>query len=180
MKESLESRLNRHDESALSEIIDQYSRLTATVIYNTSKGSLSKEDIEETVSDVFITLWNNADKVMEGKLKGYLCAIARTRALNKIAANKNNSILKIDDYDLKDDFSIEDETEKNDIHRVLREIIGKIKMPDKDILIRYYFYSQTVSQIADGMKMNIETVKSKLRRTRDKIKTELVERSFTI
>ena len=110
MKESLESRLNRHDESALSEIIDQYSRLTATVIYNTSKGSLSKEDIEETVSDVFITLWNNADKVMEGKLKGYLCAIARTRALNKIAANKNNSILKIDDYDLKDDFSIEDET----------------------------------------------------------------------
>ena len=53
-------------------------------------------------------------------------------------------------------------------------------MPDKDILIRYYFYSQTVSQIADGMKMNIETVKSKLRRTRDKIKTELVERSFTI
>ncbi len=180
MKDSLEKRLNRHDESALSEIIDQYSRLAATVIYNTSKGSLSKEDIEETVSDVFITLWNNAEKVQEGKLKGYLCTIARTRALNKITSNKNSSILNIDNYDPQDDFSIEDETEKKDIHKVLREIIAMIKMPDKDILIRYYFYSQTVSQIADGMKLNIDTVKSKLRRTREKIKKELIERSFTI
>ena len=154
--------------------------MAATVIYNTSKGSLSKEDIEETVSDVFITLWNNAEKVQEGKLKGYLCTIARTRALNKITSNKNSSILNIDNYDPQDDFSIEDETEKKDIHKVLREIIAMIKMPDKDILIRYYFYSQTVSQIADGMKLNIDTVKSKLRRTREKIKKELIERSFTI
>ena len=180
MKESLEKRLNKQDESALLEIIDEYSRLIATVIYNTSKGSLSKEDIEETVSDVFITLWNNAKKVQEGKLKGYLCTIARTRTLNKIAANKNRNILNIDNYDPEDDFSIEDETEKNDIHKVLREIIDKLKIPDKDILIRYYFYSQTVTQISDGMKINIETVKSKLRRTREKIKKELIERSFTI
>ncbi|MBQ2603493.1 MAG: sigma factor [Acutalibacteraceae bacterium] len=108
MTESLEKRLNRHDESALSEIIDKYSRLIATVIYNTSNASLSKEDIEETVSDVFIVLWKNAEKVQVGKLKGYLCTIARTRTLNKIAANKNTNILN----DTQDDFSIEDETEK--------------------------------------------------------------------
>ncbi len=93
LTESLEKRLNRHDESALSEIIDKYSRLIATVIYNTSNASLSKEDIEETVSDVFIVLWKNAEKVQVGKLKGYLCTIARTRTLNKIAANKNTNIL---------------------------------------------------------------------------------------
>ena len=52
----------------------------------------SKEDIEETVSDVFIVLWKNAEKVQVGKLKGYLCTIARTRTLNKIAANKNTKI----------------------------------------------------------------------------------------
>ena len=35
---------------------DQYSRLVAMVINNISKGSLTKEDIEETVADVFVTL----------------------------------------------------------------------------------------------------------------------------
>ena len=180
MRDRLVEKLKKHNENALGQIIEQQSGFVASVVYNTANGSLSKEDIEEVTADVFVTLWNNADKVQEGKLKGYLCTIARTRTLNKIAANKNRNILNIDDYDPEDDFSIEDETEKNDIHKVLRETIDKLKIPDKDILIRYYFYSQTVTQISDGMKINIETVKSKLRRTREKIKKELIERSFTI
>ena len=47
-------------------------------------------------------------------------------------------------------------------------------------MIRYYYYDQTVAQIAAEMKMNLETVKSKLRRTREKIKTKLIERSYAI
>ena len=136
--------------------------------------------IEETVADVFITLWNNADKVQEGKLKGYICCIARTRTLNKIAVNRNKAVLNIDDYDPEDDFFIADETEKKDIHRELREIIKEIELPDREILIRYYYYYQTVSQISEAMEMNIEMVKSKLRRTRNKIKAKLIERSYTL
>ena len=55
---------------------------------------------------MFVTLWNNADKVQEGKLKGYICCIARTRTLNKIAVNRNKAVINIDDYDPEDDFSI--------------------------------------------------------------------------
>ena len=72
------------------------------------------------------------------------------------------------------------DAEKKDIHRELREVIKEIPLPDREILIRYYYYDQTVSQIAAEMKMNLETVKSKLRRTREKIKTKLVERSYAI
>ena len=53
-------------------------------------------------------------------------------------------------------------------------------MPDREILIRYYYYEQTVSQIARETDINIETVKSKLRRTREKIKAKLIERSYAI
>ncbi len=180
MKDKLLHRLKKHDEKALETIMEQYSRLVASVIYNVAKGSLSKEDIEETTSDVFVTLWNNAHKVQEGKLKGYLCCIAKTRALNKIAVTKNTVVLNIDDYDPEDDFSIEDATEEKDIHREVREIIGEIPMPDKEILVRYYYYHQTVSQISESMGINLATVKTKLRRTRDKIKTKLIERSYAI
>lgn len=56
MKDKLLLKLKKHDEKALQAVIEQYSRLVATVINNISKGSLTKEDIEETVADVFITL----------------------------------------------------------------------------------------------------------------------------
>ena len=180
MRDRLVEKLKQHDEKALTRIIEQQSRLVASVISNTSKGSLSKEDIEEVTADVFVTLWNNAEKVQEGKLKGYLCSIAKTCALNKIKSLHHNTVLNIDDYDPEDDFSIADDTEKKDIHRELREVITEIPLPDREILIRYYYYEQTVSQIARETDINIETVKSKLRRTREKIKEKLIERSYAI
>lgn len=90
MRDRLVEKLKKHDEKALSKIIEQQSGFVASFIYNTSKGSLTKEDIEEVIADVFVTLWNNAEKVQEGKLKGYLCSIAKTRALNKIKSLKKS------------------------------------------------------------------------------------------
>ena len=180
MRDRLAEKLKKHDEKALAQLIEQQSRFVASVVFNTSRGSLSKEDIEEVTADVFVTLWNNADKIQDGKLKGYICSIAKTRALNKIKSLNNKPVLNIDDYNPEDDFSIAYETEKKDIHRELREVISEIPLPDREILIRHYYYNQTVSQIAKQMDINLETVKSKLRRTREKIKAKLVERSYTI
>lgn len=180
MTDKLVQKLKKHDEKALEKIMDQYANLVIAIINNISKGSLTNEDIEETVTDVFVTLWNNAEKVQDGKLKGYICIIAKTRTLNKIEACTNKPIININDYDLEDDFSIADETEKKDINRELREIIYDIGQPDQEIIIRYYYYSQTVSKISKVMNINIETVKSKLRRTRGKIKTRLEERGYAL
>ena len=163
MKDKLAQGLRKHDEKALEKAIEQYSHLAASVAYSTAKGSLTKEDIEEVVSDVFVTLWNNAEKVQDGKLKGYISVIARTRTLNKLSSANSGVILDIDDYDPEDDFSIADETEKKDICRELREIIKEITMPDREILIRYYYYYQTVSQIGKEMNIKTDTVKTKLR-----------------
>lgn len=180
MKDRLVQKLKNHNEKSFEIIMEQYARFVATVINNIAKGSLTKEDIEETVIDVFITLWNNAEKVQDGKLKGYICCIARTKALNKISSCAKKTVINIDDYDPEDDFSIADETEKKDINRELREIISGIDQPEQEIIVRYYYYSQTTSKISAIMNINPETVKSKLRRTRDKIKSMLIERGYVI
>ena len=108
------------------------------------------------------------------------CEIARTRAINKMAYCISKTVFNIDDYDPEDNFSVEDLTEEKDINHELKEIIKEIKQPDKEILIRYYYYGQTVSKIADDMAIKLETVKSKLKRTREKIKTSLLERGYTL
>ncbi|MBQ7999872.1 MAG: sigma-70 family RNA polymerase sigma factor [Ruminococcus sp.] len=178
--DKLVHKLKKHDEKALIQIMDQYTPLVATIVSNVARGNMSKEDIEETVSDVFVTLWNNSEKIQDGKLKGYICSIARTRAINKANSLGNKAILNIDDYDPQDDFSIEDATDKKDVERELREVIGEIPEPDKEILIRHYYFCETASKISENMSINIETVKSKLRRTRDKLKKILTERGYTL
>ena len=73
-------RLKQHDETALEVIINTYTPYVSTIIYNVTKGSLSVADMEEVSADVFITLWKNSQKVNDETLKGYLAAIAKSRA----------------------------------------------------------------------------------------------------
>ena len=82
MKDILTQRLKRHDEAAFEEVMNKYLPLVSNIVYNIGRDRLSKEDMEETISDIFVILWNNTDKIIEGKLQGYLCRIARTKALD--------------------------------------------------------------------------------------------------
>ena len=106
MKDPLIKRLNKHDHTAFEEIVHKYLPLVSTVVYNIGESKLTKEDMEEVVSDVFVTLWKNTDKIIEGKLKGYLCSIARTKTLDKLYYIKEPP-LDIDDLPLEDDFYVE-------------------------------------------------------------------------
>ena len=73
-------RLKRRDESALAWFIDHYAAYVNTIVYSIIGSSMSPEDIEEVSSDVFFTLWNNAGRIKQGKVKAYLSGIARNKA----------------------------------------------------------------------------------------------------
>ena len=47
--------------------------------------------------------------------------------------------------------------------------------PDREIFLRHYYYCQTVSQISGEMGINVSTVKTKLRRGREKLRKQLCE-----
>ncbi len=57
MRDRLVEKLKKHDEKALSQIIEQQSRFVASVIYNTSKGSLSS-DITGSDYDLYVFGYN--------------------------------------------------------------------------------------------------------------------------
>lgn len=53
-------------------------------------------DVEEATSDVFLTLWQNAGKVCEGRLKAYLAGIARNKAKEKLRSAGRETVLEED------------------------------------------------------------------------------------
>ena len=65
--------------------------------------------------------------------------------------------------------------EKSERSCLLKRALLKISSDDREIIIRHYYYNQTVNQISDDMKINAQTVKSKLLRGRNKLK-EILER----
>jgi len=45
--------------------------------------------------------------------------------------------------------------------------------PDKEIFLRFYYYCQSISVIAEKMGMNQSTVKTRLKRGREKLRQHL-------
>lgn len=62
-EEKLLMRLKNRKRNAIDEAIEVYTPYLSTVLYNMLGNRLPKEDIEEILSDVFVTLWKNADTI---------------------------------------------------------------------------------------------------------------------
>lgn len=173
-------RLRRHDESALSEVIKEYTGLVSGVVHNLSGGRLSVADIEEICADTFITLWNNADKPEENRLKGYLLCIAKNKARDRLRKIKPDEETDIEDTEIVSEITVEGEIEDKLLSEALRDALDEIGEPDREIMIRHYYFCQSSTKIAKAIDMNPKTVRSRILRAKEKLKKILTERGFTL
>lgn len=176
--DELIKRLIVHDEFALNAVIRKYTPLIAAIIRNISGGLLGAEDIEECCSDVFYTLWKNADKIQIGHLKGYLCAIAKTKTKDMLRGIKMVDTEDIDDLSVADEFSLYDHLDNKQLQSDLTAAFDQFDAQDRDILIRHFYYYQSAAVIAEQLGLNKEAVKSMIRRAKPKLREFLRERGY--
>lgn len=171
--------LKHRDEAALAWFIDRYAAYVNTIVYNIIGGAMTVLDVEEVSSDVFLTLWSNAERIGPGKVKAYLSGIARNKAKEKtrrlgVELPLDDDMLIISDTDLERDLELEEQA------CFLKNAILAMGHPDREIFLRHYYYCQGVAQIADEMDINLSSVKTKLRRGRSKLKEVLCEGGYIV
>ena len=166
------SAVRRKSERALEQLIGKYTAYVCVVIRNTVGESMAREDIEETASDVFFALWENADRIE--KLKSWLGATARNKAKNKLRNVRNE--LPLDNDDIPDNgMQLEDQFILNHERDAVRAAVLSLGSPDREIFTRHYFESQTVTVIAEQIGMTESAIKQRLVRGREKLKVALTE-----
>ena len=160
-------KLKAQNYDALEKAIDIYTPYLSMVLYNLAGSKLSKEDSEEIIADVFVSLWKNAALIDtdKGTLRSYMAAIARNNAIKKLTKQKDYSYLE-DMETLSEGITEEIKTD----YSTLWDTVISLGEPDNEIFIRYYKYDQRIKDIAKSMGINISTVKTKLLRGKKKLK----------
>lgn len=178
MKESkLISQLKNKKMNALERIIEIYTPYVSTIIRNTLRGYVSHEDLEELVSDVFLSLWTHSEQITSEHLSGYLASISKTKAYNYM--RKNIVISEnIEDMVIISDDDVEEELLQQELSELLKTLLDELPEKEREIMMRYYYYQQKIGEISQEMDINASTVKTKLSRSRKKLKQKLVERGF--
>ena len=167
--------LRRRDPKGLEALMEQYIPYISAVVWNILRGSMAKEDAEEVVSDVFLAAWNRADSIRPGFTKAWLGAVARNMAKNKLRQMGQELPLEEDVLEIPDEKTPVTLTEQAEERRAVRRAVDSLGEPDREIFLRHYYFAQTVVEIGQGMDLNVSTVKTKLRRGRQRLK-ELLTR----
>ena len=170
-------KLKRGDVAALSQIIDIYSPYAYAVINNIIGNKLPPEDTEEALSDCFLCLWENRQKISEESIKAYIASIARSRALDRLRLMKICLPLE-ENFQITEVPDPEAEVLISELSKLAREAVDSLPEPDCEIFRRHYFMYESCESIAQNMNINASTVRSKLFRGRTKLKAYLSEKGY--
>ena len=174
----LAEKLRNGDTAALERIMEGFAGYVCAVIRNFSRGSLSEEDIDELCSDVFFKIWQRRETLdPEIGLRAYLSAVARNAVKNRFR-DAPPPAEDISELQIPDDLSVEKAAELNEMLNCLNDALKTLREEERKIFMRFYFYGETSSEIARKTGLGESSVRSKLSRTRTKLKNYLIKRGF--
>lgn len=165
-------RLQHGSQEALSWFIDKYTPYVCTVIRYIIGGSMTEADVEEAASDVFLVLWQHPERVSLATLRPWLGGVARNKARQKLR-ERNMTLSLEEDLLIVDEADPERSLEREDRDRTVRAAVLAMEPTDREIFLRYYYHCQPVAVIARELGSPASTVKSRLRRGREKLRAAL-------
>ena len=170
--------MRRGNAHALEVLMNRYVPYVSAVVWNILRGTLPPEDTEEVVSDVFLAAWEHCSELKLGHVRGWLGTVARNRAKNWLRDAGKVFFLANDEADIPAPDDPADKLLQLERRRIIRGALDTFPEEDRALFLRYYYYAQTVEEIAAALSLNVSTVKTRLRRGRLKLKRLLLEEGF--
>ena len=161
-------------------VMTQYTNYIYTIIKSKSS-AFKQEDIEEIISDVFLTLWNNQEKLDRDKnLSSYIAGI--TKNLIKKKQRDRKVFENIEDYEEQMIISekIDLYFEEQEQNEVIIQELDKFKSEEQTIFLMFYYQNKRIREIANLLNISESKIKMKLSRTRKKLKRKLKERGYSL
>ena len=136
--EKLLAGLKKRRHGSLEKVIDLYTPYVTVIVYNVVGAAMPKEDVEEVVSDTFLSLWKSAATLNseKGSIRAYLAAIARNIAKNKLRTIHTHE--EINENIVSSYKTPQEDIEERDKRALMLELIKMLGEPDCEIFLRYY------------------------------------------
>ena len=176
--EKIITAIKKRNEATINEIITKYSKLLWSVAEAVLSHVGSVQDVEECVADTFIYLWEHPEKFdhQRGKLKTWLSIVARTQAVNRYREITKRNTLPLEDADFVDQLDVADSVLEVETRQALIAAVNALCEPDREILIRRYYYDQKPKEIALALDMSVKQIDNRLYQTKRRLR-EMLTRS---
>lgn len=161
--------LQKRPNEGMETVMGRYMGLCYTIV----RGRLSdfpQEDIEECVSDVFLEIYRQRERIdpQKGGFRAFLAIVANRKAIDRYnAAIKRGTLpLEGEPREKEKGFSFEE-------REALLQAIRTLGDPDEKILIWKFYFGYPTKEIAKILELKENTVDQKVRRGLEKLRKTL-------
>jgi len=121
-----------------------------------------KEDAEDVVQELFLTLWNNRKKIaIVENVSGYLYKMARNLALNHIRTQTNYKTI-LDNQEEQLPYYEENSLETEEFRMALYDCINLLPGRCKEVLLLHRVKGLKQKEIADQLSISVKTIKNQI------------------
>ena len=170
--------LKKKHPNALDYVIENYSGLVNTIVTNSLIALGDRGLIEECISDVFISVWENGYKFHGDKnnFKSWIAGISKYKAVDYFRKYSKNNNMEEFDEGMSDKRNLEDEYINSLEAKRLIKIIMSHEEPDKSIFIRKFILGESSKEISKAIGMTINNINTRISRGRQKIRKEFCDK----
>lgn len=163
------------DQEAFSYMIDTYNKLLWVIVGGILSNIGTTQDIEECISDVYIEVWKKPKTFIKqkGTLKNFLAVIAKRNALDRYRTLSKKKIVEIDEAVKASDDDLFAYIIDKEMYAELYDAISTLTEPNKEIIIRRYFFEEKPAHIAEKTSIPVKEVENRLYQSKLKLKTIL-------
>ncbi|MBO4847541.1 MAG: sigma-70 family RNA polymerase sigma factor [Clostridia bacterium] len=172
--------IRRSPDKGLSALMDDYLGLVHSIIRGRLQDPSFRQDVEEAVADTFTEFYRSIDlyDLSKGSVKGYICTIARRRAAQVYKRRlRDGSPLSLDEAGAEnrpaDAASFDEELIRGEQKHALFSAINDLGDPDREIVIRKYYFEEPSKSIAQRLGMSVSAVDTRTHRALKKLRTVL-------
>lgn len=165
--------LKQKDPTALDEFLRIYKPF---LVYIISPILTNSEDIDECIQDVLMKVWNNIATYREdyGNWRGWLTAIARNTAINKLRGTKQAEYFDdLSSEPVAKEPSPEDSVIMLERTLSLQKALRELSDSNKLLFFRKYYYMQSTEQIARETGLSVRAVEGRLYRIKQQLRKTL-------
>ncbi len=161
------------DECAIRETERKYGKLCFRIANNLLRND---SDSEECVNDTYLTVWNKIPPARPDNLTAFICKIARNISLKKLeynnaqkrSADETVSFSEMEEF--LPDYSIAEGTENEELGKLISDFLRTEKELDRNVFLRKYWFFDSVGDISERYSLSGSNVKSRLFRTRNRLR----------